>query len=72
VKTSAAQGSTSDLLSNVHKYRVMVADEIIGQFSNAKLAAHTAHSHRGSLVLDMSLKPPKVVYSDGRLLEKPE
>ena len=61
----------SGLLRSVHKYHVMLGEEIIGQFSNLPLATDTAHAHRGSLVLDLSTKPPKVVYRGGRLVEKP-
>jgi hypothetical protein len=58
-----------DDLPNVHKFRVMRGEDIIGQFSNLKLAAETARARRASVVLDMSAKPPKVVYRDGRLVE---
>ena len=64
--------SARDLLSSVHKYRVMNGDQVIGQFSNIRLATRTAGDYRGSLVLDVSVKPPHVVYQDGRLLEKPD
>jgi hypothetical protein len=61
-----------DLPLSVFKYRVMKGSEIIGQFSNVKTAADTARAHRDAIVLDMSLKPPMVVYRNGTVLEVPE
>jgi predicted component of type VI protein secretion system len=51
------------------RYRVMKRDEIIGQFSNRELARKTADQYH-AVVLDMSVIPPKVVYQDGKWLEK--
>jgi hypothetical protein len=70
--TPTQRTKINGLRPSVHKYRVMVADEIIGQFSNIKLATDKARSHRGSVVVDLSTKPPRVAYRDGRLVEKPE
>ena len=71
MSTPPPRAKIDGLHPGTHKYRVMNVDEIIGQFSNVKLATDKARSHRGSVVLDMSTKPPSVVYRDGRL-EKPE
>ena len=60
----------SDVLASRHPFRVTVADVIIGQFSNLKLAAETARGLRGANVLDLTAKPPKVVYRDGRVLDE--
>lgn len=70
MKTSAtAARSGKDLHPNVHRYRVMEGETIIGQFSNIELATETAHRYRGNaLVLDISAKPHLMVYEDGRLL----
>lgn len=51
----------SVLLASVHKYRVMNGDQIVGQFSNIRLATGTAHEYRGAVVLDVSVKPNRVV-----------
>jgi hypothetical protein len=51
------------------RYRVMKGDEIIGQFSNRELAGKTAYEHH-AIVLDVSVQPPKVIYEDGKWLEK--
>jgi hypothetical protein len=62
-----------DLSPNLFKFRVMLGEEIIGTFSNAKAAGDSAHLRRGAIVLDMSTKPPKVVYKDRVWIgEKPE
>ena len=58
-----------DLSPTLHKYRVMKDDQIIGQFSNIKLAARAARQHPGSVVVDVSVVPNVIVYRDGRLLE---
>lgn len=63
---------SADLRSSLHKYRIMLAQEIIGQVSNIQLAVDSSRSHRGSVVIDLSTKPPSVVYKDGRLTEKPK
>jgi hypothetical protein len=52
------------------RYRVMQGDEIIGQFSNRQLAEQRAKHLRGAIVLDVLMEPPKVVYKDGKWLEK--
>jgi hypothetical protein len=62
----------SGLHPSLHKYRVMKGDQIIGQFSNIKLAADTAHRHRGAVVLDVSVVPNLTVYRDGGLVEHGE
>ena len=63
----------SDLGPNQHKYRVMVGRAIIGDFSDLKLATDTAFEYRGSVVLDMSVKPPLVVYGEyGRAVLREE
>jgi hypothetical protein len=59
----------SGLHPELHKFRVMTGEKIIGQFSNIKLAANTANRHRGSIVVDVSVVPNVTVYRDGRLLE---
>jgi hypothetical protein len=48
----------------------MHKNAIIGQFSNIKLADRTVRERDGAIVLDMSVRPPKVVYKDGKWLEK--
>ena len=58
-------GSNLDLVSQ--HYCVMKGEEIIGHFSNKELAAQTAH-RRHAVVLDVSVKPAKVVYKDGNWL----
>ncbi len=70
MKTSAtATRSGKDLHPNVHRYRVMEGETIIGQFSNIELATDTAHRYRGTaVVLDISVKPHLVVHKDGRSL----
>ena len=55
----------------MQRYRVMLREEIIGQFSNRELAERSAKYHRATEVLDLSVQPPKVVYSHGKWLEKP-
>jgi hypothetical protein len=54
----------------MQRYRVMHREEIIGQFSNRQLAERSAQHHRATEVLDMSMQPPKVVYKDGKWLDK--
>ena len=62
----------SDLNPNL-QYRVMVGGDIIGDFSDLKLATATAFEHSGSVVLDMSVKPPLVVYGEyGRAMREEE
>ena len=56
----------------MQRYRVMHREEIIGQFSNRQLAERSAQYHRATEVLDLSIQPPKVVYKDGKWLEKVE
>ena len=51
------------------RYRVMKGDEIIGQFSNRELAKKTAEQYH-AIVLDISVIPPKVVFREGKWLEK--
>jgi hypothetical protein len=72
VKTSAnAAESGGDLLTSIHRYRVMQGEKIVGQFSNLPLAEATAHQYRGTaVVLDISVKPPLVVHRDGRSLKQ--
>jgi hypothetical protein len=48
----------------------MLGEEIVGQFSNAKLAGDSAYLRRGAIVLDTSMQPHRVVYQDGKGLEK--
>jgi hypothetical protein len=54
----------------VQRYRVMHREAIIGQFSNRNLAEQLTRSRAGAVVLDMSVKPPRVVYQDGKWLER--
>ena len=66
-----AKNSDSRKLNLVtQRYRVMHKNAIIGQFSNTKLADRTVRERDGAIVLDMSVRPPKVVYKDGKWLEK--
>ena len=69
--TSAARqrATKPDLLPTIHLFRVMHGEAIIGQFSNIKLADRATHEHRGAVVLDVSVQPHKVVYSDGKWLD---
>jgi hypothetical protein len=39
--------------------------------TNIRLAADTAHERRG-VVLDVSVRPPRIVYKDGRVLVEGE
>jgi hypothetical protein len=48
----------------------MRGETIVGQFSNIKLADQATRELRGAIVLDMSMKPPRVVYKDGKWLDK--
>jgi hypothetical protein len=48
----------------------MLGEEIVGQFSNAKLAGDSAHLRRGAIVLDTSMQPHRMVYQDRKWLEK--
>jgi hypothetical protein len=51
----------------------MLGDQIVGKFSNVKLAGNTAYLRRGAVVVDMSMKPPTVIYSDRKWIgERPE
>jgi len=61
-----------DLSPNLFKFRVMQGDEIVGTFSNAKAAGDSEYLRRGAIVLNMSTKPPKVVYQDRKWIEIPE
>lgn len=60
-----ASSIPSELTLSVHKYRVMQGGTIMGQFSNADLARETARDRRGSVVLDVSVEPPTLVYEGG-------
>ena len=64
--TQRAKTNDPELEPSIHKYRVVVGTGIIGQFSNLKLAVHTAPHHRGAKVLDTSSTPPLVVFKDGK------
>jgi hypothetical protein len=46
----------------------MKGEEIIGQFSNIKLAADAAHEYRGAIIVDVSRTPNEVVYRTARFL----
>ena len=50
-----------DLRPSFFKFRVVHGDQLIGQFSNVRLADRTAQEHRGAVVL---------IYQDGKWLEK--
>jgi hypothetical protein len=65
-------GDSQQLDLTKQRYRVMVGEEIIGQFSNAKLAGDSAHFRRGAVVLDTSMQPHRVVYRDRKWLENSE
>jgi hypothetical protein len=52
------------------RYWVMLGEEIVGQFSNAKLAGDSAYLRRGAIVLDTSMQPHRMVYQDRKWLEK--
>lgn len=56
------------------RYRVMLGEEIIGQFSNQALAmAEAAARGRGnSVVLDVSVRPPRIVFQNGRWIGEAE
>ena len=66
--TQAAKSTGPDLRPSIFKFRVMQGDEIIGQFSNIKLATSTADEYR-AIVLDVSKDPHVVVYRDGKVLD---
>jgi hypothetical protein len=62
----------SGLHPSLHKYRIMKGDQIVGQFSNIKLATDTADRYRNCVVVDVSVVPNVTIYRDGRLLEHGE
>lgn len=62
---------TSQHLSpSIFRYRVMRDDQTIGQFTNLALAERTACDYPGSVVVNVSVQPAKLVYKDGKLLEQ--
>jgi hypothetical protein len=71
--TTTQRAKVPALSPTVFKYRVMLGDQIVGKFSNVKLAGNTAYLRRGAVVVDMSMKPPTVIYSDRKWIgERPE
>jgi len=46
-----APAKKPDLSPKAHPYRVMLGNEIVGQFSNVKLAESTAREYRGVVLV---------------------
>jgi len=56
---------TPRLLPRVQRYRVMVGDRIVGQFSNLALVDEAVAGRHTAMVFDVSMCPHRVIYRDG-------
>lgn len=59
---------TPRLLPNIHRFRVMNGEKIIGQFSNMKLVEEALIGKRQAVVFDVSMCPSRLIYKDGKWL----
>ena len=59
---------TPRLLPRVQPFRVMIGDEIIGQYSNMALVNEAVLSRRNAVVFDVSTCPHRLIYKDGKWL----
>jgi len=59
---------TPRLLPRVQRYRVMVGEQIIGQYSNMALVDEAVLGRNTAVVFDVSMCPHRVIYKDGKWL----